>query len=356
MKKNRRLQRALCATAVATGLTFGSTAVVDAPLTEEAQAASLADYIPEIPGVDPVVAQRIGVLVALVAILGIALPIVGTEGSSVANAEGAGSGPADGGYGGGSDAGHASDGTLQRRIDVNGTTRTYNMILPAGYDADRSYPIIFGFGGWQHSAERAHEYLQLETVASDAIIVYAQGVDNAWAGAPYARTSLNQDINYVRATITDLAEYYGGDPNRVAAIGLSNGGGMAAALGCHASDVVNAVASTAGAYYSPTVSNCDSGSVPTLLLHGTRDNIVSYRGGDRHGAPYQPVERVLETFGRKNGCTVDVYETPSLFGATLEPSSCIFPTRLERIEGGTHTWFTTPSATYESVSFVNRFL
>ena len=37
---------------------------------------------PQLPGVDPVVAQRIGVLIALIAVLGVALPIVGTEGSS----------------------------------------------------------------------------------------------------------------------------------------------------------------------------------------------------------------------------------------------------------------------------------
>ena len=82
MKKPRRYQRALCSAAIAAGLALGSTAVVDAPLTEEAHAASLSDVIPEIPGVDPVIAQRIGTLIALLVILGIALPVVGTEGSS----------------------------------------------------------------------------------------------------------------------------------------------------------------------------------------------------------------------------------------------------------------------------------
>ena len=43
---------------------------------------------PQLPGVDPVVAQRIGVLIALIAVLGVALPIVGTEGSSKNTAPG----------------------------------------------------------------------------------------------------------------------------------------------------------------------------------------------------------------------------------------------------------------------------
>ena len=352
MKKPRRYQRALCAAAIATSLALGSTAVVDAPLTEEAHAASLSDFIPEIPGVDPVIAQRIGTLLALLVILGIALPVVGTEGSSYAPDDGTG-GAADGGYRGGRDAGFAPDGTMRRTINVGGRTRSYNMVLPAGHADGNSYPIIFGFGGWQHSAERAHEYLRLEDAATDTIIVYGQGVDNAWAGAPYAKTSINQDIAYVRTVIADLAENFGGDRNRVAAIGLSNGGGMAAVLGCHASDTVKAIASAAGAYYDPTVSNCDFGRVATLLMHGTRDDVINYNGGTRHGGGYQPVTRVLDTFGQKNGCSTRTFEFGGLFGTTtIEPIGCITPTRLMRVNGGGHTWFTRPDATRDSVDFV----
>lgn len=352
MKKPRRYQRAFCAAAIASGLALGSTAVVDAPLTEEAHAASFSDFIPEIPGVDPVIAQRIGTLIALLVILGIALPVVGTEGSSYAPDGGTG-GTADGDYRGGRDAGFAPDGTMRRTINVGGRTRSYNMVLPAGYADGNSYPIIFGFGGWQHSAERAHEYLRLEDAATDTIIVYGQGVDNAWAGAPYAKTSINQDIAYVRAVIADLAENFGGDRNRVGAIGLSNGGGMAAVLGCHASDTVKAVASAAGAYYDPTVSNCDVGRVATLLMHGTRDDVIKYYGGTRHGGAYQPVTSVLDTFGQKNGCSTRTFEFGGLFGATaIEPIGCITPTRLMRVNGGGHTWFTRPDATRESVDFV----
>lgn len=352
MKKPRRYQRALCAAAFAAGLALSSTAIVDAPLTEEAHAASLQDFVPELPGVDPVVAQRIGTLLALVVILGIALPVVGTEGSSAAPGGGTGNAAA-GESPGGRDSGYASDGTMQRTLKVGGGTRSYNLVLPSGYAEGNSYPIIFGFGGWQHSAEKAHSYLRLEDAATDAIIVYGQGIDNAWAGAPYAKTSLRQDIAYVRAVIADLEANFGGDRSRVAAIGLSNGGGMAAALGCHASDTVKAIASAAGAYYDPTVSNCDFGSVATLLMHGTRDEIIDYNGGTRHGGTYQPVTRVLDTFGRKNGCFTEPHEFGGLFSTTsIEPIGCITPTRLVRVNGGTHTWFTRPDATRESVDFV----
>lgn len=293
---------------------------------------------PQLPGVDPVVAQRIGVLIALIAVLGVALPIVGTEGSSKNAAP-------DGDYEGG--------GSLRRRtVQAGGRTREFNVVLPAHYHQGDAYPVIIAFGGWQHSAERSREYMRLESVARDAIIIYAQGINNAWGGAPYADTTVDNDIDFVRAAIDDVATNFGGERDHVAAIGLSNGGGMAAALACHAPELVKAVASAAGAYYDPTVSNCTSGDVATLLLHGTNDDVVGYFGGTRHGAHFQPVDRVFATFGRKNGCSTQLIETPGAFSTSFEPTSCLTPTRLERVDGGGHTWFTSPDATTESVNFV----
>lgn len=293
---------------------------------------------PQLPGVDPVVAQRIGVLIALIAVLGVAIPIVGTEGSSKNTAP-------DGDYEGG--------GSLRRRtVQAGGRTREFNVVLPAHYHQGDAYPVIIAFGGWQHSAERSREYMRLESVARDAIIIYAQGINNAWGGAPYADTTVDNDIDFVRAAIDDVATNFGGERDHVAAIGLSNGGGMAAALACHAPELVKAVASAAGAYYDPTVSNCTSGDVATLLLHGTNDDVVGYFGGTRHGAHFQAVDRVFATFGRKNGCSTQLMEIPGAFSTSFEPTSCLTPTRLERVDGGGHTWFTSPDATTESVSFV----
>ena len=127
-------------------------------------------------------------------------------------------------------------------------------------------------------------------------------MDNAWAGAPYAKTSIDEDIAYVRALIDDASQTFGADPNRVAVAGLSNGGGFAAALACHAPETITAAAAVAGAYYSPAVTGCESGAVPVLLMHGTNDDIVGYEGGTRHGASFEATEDVLRTFGGKNGC------------------------------------------------------
>ena len=236
-------------------------------------------------------------------------------------------------------------------------TRQYMVVLPANYDAGKTYPIMIGFGGWQHDAATARSYEKLEDAAKDTIVVYAQGEENAWGGAPYARTTVGQDVNYIRDVIADVAQRYNGDADRVTAVGLSNGGGMAAALACHAPDTVKAVASVAGAFYDPTVSGCASGAVPTLIIHGTADDIVSYNGGIRHGATYRSVNAVFDTFRAKNGCSDVVAESRNGSVVTTRAEGCAADTELQTVRLGGHTWFASnPSATSETVAFLQRFV
>ena len=148
---------------------------------------------------------------------------------------------------------------------------TYDVVLPRGYDSEKSYPVVLGFGGWHHTSANMHDYSNLESQFTDAIVVYGQGVDNAWGGAPYAATSIDEDVAYTKAVLRDVASRYNADTSRTVAVGLSNGGGMVAALACHAPETVRAVASVAGAFYSPTVTGCTSGEVPAMIMHGTND-------------------------------------------------------------------------------------
>lgn len=292
-----------------------------------------------IPMNTPQVKQALGVLALIIAGIVVAVPVV-EAGSSIRNGA----------------VGDKAPGKHTRRIVVDGASRSYDVVLPSNYSEGVSYPVILGFGGWQHSAATTRSYQQFETATRGAIVIYAQGINDAWAGAPYAATSLNEDIAYTRAIIDDAATEYGADPNRVVAAGLSNGGGFAAALACHAPDTVKAVASVAGAFYSPTVTGCTSGAVPTLIMHGTNDNIVGYNGGYRHGASYESVDRVMRTMASKNNCSVGVNRSHSGNVTTFEARRCDAETRVERIEGGIHTWFTDPSATAHTARFLLQYL
>lgn len=302
------------------------------------EAAELIGMLAQIlPANNKQITQTLGVLALVIAGLVVAAPLV-EAGSSIRNGTA------------------VASGVKTRRITVGGTTRSYDVVLPAGHSADESYPVIIGFGGWQHDAARTRDYQRFETATDGAIVIYAQGVDNAWAGAPYANTSIDEDIAYVRALIDDASQTFGADPDRVAVAGLSNGGGFAAALACHAPETIKAAAAVAGAYYSPTVTGCEPGAVPVLMMHGTNDDIVGYVGGYRHGASFEAAEDVLRTFGDKNGCLTVPRTSRTGNVTTIEPLSCDAETRLERVEGGGHTWFTNPSASAETARFLVQYL
>ena len=332
--------------AVAAAITFS---LMAAPITPVAQAqtpsvsttteaAELIGMLAQIlPANNKQITQALTALALVIAGIAVVAPLV-EAGSSIRNGTA------------------VSQGVKTRRITVAGKTRSYDVVLPAGHSADKSYPVIIGFGGWQHDAARTRDYERFETATDGAIVIYAQGVDNAWAGAPYAKTSIDEDIAYVRALIDDASQTFGADPDRVAVAGLSNGGGFAAALACHAPETITAAAAVAGAYYSPTVTGCESGAVPVLLMHGTNDDIVGYDGGFRHGASFEAVKDVFGTLGRKNGCVMLPRESRTGNVTTIEPLNCDTETRLQRIEGGGHTWFTNPSATAETARFLLQYL
>ncbi|WP_018296419.1 alpha/beta hydrolase family esterase [Corynebacterium lubricantis] len=237
--------------------------------------------------------------------------------------------------------------------------RTYKVAVPDSFTPGTATQVVLMFGGWQHSAAQTQGYAKLENyLASNTLVVYAEAslTDNlyAWGGAPYSNISVNGDVTYVRNVINDLVSRYGVNQHEIYATGLSNGGGMALALGCHAPDLVAGVAGVAGAYYNPTVTNCAAGNVPTLIMHGTNDDTVAYNGGTRHGAPYQSVSQVFNTMANKNGCSTTSSQREVGNTTVFNRNNCSAPTQVVRVNGGGHTWFTDPSASQQVATFFNN--
>ena len=245
-----------------------------------------------------------------------------------------------------------------RTFVVNGITRSAIVKMPSS-GKTKNLPIVFMYSGWQHTAEQTRGYAKLEQTGagSDAIIVYPQGIQNAWEGAPYAATSLGQDVAFAREIVRTLAAEGKADRSRVYATGLSNGGGMALALACQAPDMMAGVVGVSGAYYNKVWSNCSAGKVPTLIIHGTQDGIVRYEGGLRHGAPFRSVDEMHKLVGQRNGCAVTRNPQVKRSGlvTTYTFSGCSAETHVKKVFGGAHTWYPfNPNAAQESWEFLSR--
>lgn len=249
--------------------------------------------------------------------------------------------------------------TETRTIDVNGTPRHFIVDLPADYDPNRAYPVVLGYSGAWDTADafRGHSFLN-KAVGSDAIVAYPQGVTDklkgkpAWGGPHYAAQSVEDDAAFARALVADLAGKYNVDTNRIYATGLSNGGGAALSLACHAPDLVDGVASSAGAYYDATVSNCvPDATVPTLIMHHKDDHVININGGaNDHGGHYKAARQVFDEFATRNGCAPGGNINNWIVGAhTVSGSNCRAATEFAtvvspQVNNG-HTWFkAVPSA------------
>lgn len=173
--------------------------------------------------------------------------------------------------------------------------------LPVDYDPALSYPVLLAFGGWGVSPEELSRVAGLRA-GSDAIIAYGRGVGDAWAGAPYSRTSMDEDVRYSRAVVDRIADRYSVDRSRVYAIGHSNGGAFALSLACRAPDLMAGVVSVSGMFYDEGDGGCRGGGVPVMFIHAVNDDVALINGGVRNGAHFLPVHELFQRWGVRNGC------------------------------------------------------
>lgn len=223
----------------------------------------------------------------------------------------------------------------------NGPDRSYLVSVSRNYNPLRPAPVLLAFGGWGDSPEKFRGYSNYasSSAADEAIVIYPRGIENAWAGGPYAKTSAEQDIAAVRQIVDQVSLVLNVDRSRVYAAGMSNGGGMAATLACKAPDLVAGVAVVAGAYYLPTHQGCVGGAVPFLDIHGDADPIAPYEGGSRHGVPVAATRNAVASYAARNGCTGEVRN-----GTSISHTGCAQPVEEVLVPGGGHEWYSNPNA------------
>ncbi|AGF72319.1 alpha/beta hydrolase family esterase [Corynebacterium halotolerans] len=240
----------------------------------------------------------------------------------------------------------------------DGQERRYLYSVPVGADPQEPLPVLLAMGGWTDPPENFLRYAGFDTsaAASEAVVVYPAGVTNAWAGAPYSATGEDEDISFLRAVIAQLETALPIDRDRVTAVGMSNGGGMALELACHAPDLVAGVAAVSGAFYEGITTGCRDTPVATQIIHGTDDELLNYGGGVLHDTPYLPVEEVVRWQGTRNGCSTEAPESTPLGDNSdrLVLPDCTVETEHIRVNGGFHDWYIDPSTPDETWEFLSR--
>jgi polyhydroxybutyrate depolymerase len=229
--------------------------------------------------------------------------------------------------------------TERRSIRVDGRTRS--MVLVHGdRDGTQRPPIILVFHGSNQTGERVRRFAGYSfdaLAAGGAIVAYPDAVGRRWnAREPSAkRGSAVDDIGFAAALVDYLAFEFGGDPDRVYAIGYSNGGHLVMRL-AHAIPerlagiaVISATQLLAGRQQP---AGRGPAGLPALFIHGTKDRMVPYDGGTsglRARRPWGPALSAWDSaayFAVRNGISTPPSRT------VIEARVPSNGTRVERVD------------------------
>ncbi|KAL9093556.1 MAG: hypothetical protein Q9165_003951 [Trypethelium subeluteriae] len=192
----------------------------------------------------------------------------------------------------------------------NGPQRTYLLYIPSAYSPSTLSPLLISYHGHASSAstQEALTNFSHPAVNPSHIVIYPNGIDGAWQGAPYAAPGID-DIAFTTELLADLDTRLCIDRSRRYASGHSNGGGFVGTLACSEAGASRfaAFAASSGAFYQDVKAgkSCDADAVPLLPclaatgkgrgrkvvpfleVHGTADATIPYEGGS-HGGECMP--------------------------------------------------------------------
>jgi polyhydroxybutyrate depolymerase len=226
-------------------------------------------------------------------------------------------------------------------VASGGRMRSAVVHLPPAVRRGRPVPLVLalhgagGNGPWMEYSTGLSGLADREGFA----VAYptATGTPPRWnvAGPPGKDPD---DVGFVRDLLAALQGHACVDSARVFATGVSNGGGMAARLGCELSDRLRAIAPVAGGYSAlpPCV---PVRPVSVLEIHGTGDHVVPYwgRGPARQG----DVLRFVRGWAQRDRCPPHPARTMAAPGiGRLAWAPCYAGSVVEhlRVMGGRHVW------------------
>ncbi|GAA2700730.1 alpha/beta hydrolase family esterase [Actinoplanes palleronii] len=251
---------------------------------------------------------------------------------------------------------------MQDSVEIDGRTRTYTVLGPADGAPGRALVLIYHGSkqtGTKHRAFTGRIYDRLAD-GGGAVVVYLDGYRGNWNDARRlssfpARTANVDDVAFTRAVITKLAASHRIDTARVVAVGYSNGGQLVMRLAHEAPELLAGAAVIAATMPGPDdflAAGAPPSPLPMLLIHGTKDPIVAYAGGEMRwwartlfqvGGRSRSAPDTAAYFAARNGITADPVRTtlpgtgPTSVSLTSYQQPGRPPVALYTVHGGGHT-------------------
>lgn len=207
-----------------------------------------------------------------------------------------------------------SPGDSSRTLLVDSESRSYVLHLPPSYDGLSPVPLVVDFHGIGGSgmSELASSPYPEALDPEGAVMAFPDGLrgpaGTGWNVGPCCVAEVD-DVAFTRALVAQVQELACIDPDRVYAVGVLTGGGMAHYLACHAADLFAAVAPAAFDLLGENVDDCSPPRPITVVsFRGTADTRVPYAGGPSSLVPGMPLtflgaQATFEKWAEIDGCT-----------------------------------------------------
>jgi len=239
----------------------------------------------------------------------------------------------------------AQDSPVFSTLEHDGHTRTYTLHTPANLEGDKKRPLVIVL----HAASSSGKAMQAitgfdaEADANGFFVAYPDSQEVIWDD--YRSTGLKDiepvdDVGFLQALITELADEYPIDPAQVHLVGIANGGSFALRAACEASATFASFTIVSAQMWDYQAEHCPEVGVvkPMLFVHGIADTLYAVEGKyfpdtpqhitslnetidfwrDRYGcAMPQDVtsETILFEYGDCRGGGLSLYSVPKAGGA-----------------------------------------
>lgn len=221
-------------------------------------------------------------------------------------------------------------------LTVGSTGRKALVHVPASYNPQTPTPVVVdlhGRTGWA-SQQAGLSHSKAKSDAEGFIVIYPESATSptAWnaGGGCCDPAAANQvdDTGFIAALLDEAVARLCVDPDRVYAMGLSNGGYLAYRLACELGDRFAAIGSVAGLL---SLQSCaPTRAMPVFQVHGTQDSIVSYDW----------VDETVNYWKVTNGCSTisTTYQQGDATCVTHSGCTGGADVVLCTIQGGGHQW------------------
>lgn len=239
----------------------------------------------------------------------------------------------------------------------NDTNRSYRLYVPASVRAnDAPVPLVLVLQG----GGPGFDVMDITRIAPVAdregfAVAFPNAVGDLWNDGALKAFGANdsRDVGFLRRVVDDIeAKGLKVDRKRIYAIGLSNGGMMSLRLACEAADLFAGVGAVAASMPKALALDCrPSAPVSVIVVNGTDDPIVPYRGGTvRVGlvgfGEVLSTDDTVALWARLNDCGPPAAPVPlgksgrdgGSHAMQIDHECPGARVRLVRVEGGGHAW------------------